>query len=119
MQKIRYADRRNQNRNARRVAQRTVGQPLGKRTQQRRNQNRDGEGHIPRQGEHRNAVEDDVHGDHEDFAVREVNQAQNAVNHRVADGDERIQAAQAQRVRERLQQSGCVKHARYPPLDFF
>ena len=45
-------------------------------------------------------------GDHKDFAMREVDEAQNAVDHRVADGDERIQAAKAQRVRERLQQSG-------------
>ena len=34
-----------------------------------------------------------IGGDHEDIAVRKVDKAQNAVDHRIADGDQRILAA--------------------------
>ena len=49
--------------------------------------------------------------------MRKIDEAQNAVDHRIADGNQRIQAAEAQRVGQCLQQAGDVEHARVPPLN--
>ena len=94
----------------------TTIRPLNEEAQRHRQNDDNGNRRVDRH--HGGNIDPQQARDHEHVAVGEVDQAQDAVDHRVADGDERIQAAKAQRVRERLQQSGCVKHARYPPSDF-
>jgi glutamyl-tRNA reductase len=44
--------------------------------------------------------------DHEDIRVREVNEAQHAVDHRVAERDERVDGAERQAVEELLEEFG-------------
>ncbi len=49
--------------------------------------------------------ERDVAADHVDLAVGEVNHADNAVHHRIADGDQRIGTAQRDAVKHLLQKN--------------
>ena len=52
------------------------------------------EGGPPGQGEHHDSVKRKIATGHHDVAVGEINQAQNPVDHCVADGYEAVQASQ-------------------------
>ena len=96
-------------RHARRVAQRLVGQPLDDHRQQRRAEHRRHQGQrehdTGRQSgkmanQRRRGEEGHVGAHHEDVAVGEVDHGQDAVDHGIAEGDQRIDAADLQRVQD-------------------
>ena len=91
LQQIGYADRGDHHRHSRRVAQRFVGSPLDQKSQQHRDDQHQRDGKAQRKGcgekNHKHA------GHHEHVAVGEVDQAQDAVDHRIADGDQSILAS--------------------------
>lgn len=91
LQQVAHADGRDHDRHTRRAAKRLIGRALDDEAEQHRQHEHERNGHIHRQ---RRAHEHHHQAcTHEHVAVCEVNQAQDAVDHRVADGDERILAA--------------------------
>jgi hypothetical protein len=111
LQKKGNADGADQGRDAGRVAQWTVGDAIDQDADARDGDDRNDHGHGPGQVKKGDAPEHEIGPEHEDFAVREVDQPQDAVDHGVADGDERVEAAQGQAVQEVLDES-CQIHGR-------
>ena len=96
---------------ARCLTQRLVRQPLDDHAQHRAdnhgNQNAKQGGHAPVL----RGTEGNVRANHDDVAVREVQHLGNAVDHRVAQGDDGIHAAKADavdEVREELKHPACT-----------
>ena len=87
------------------VAQRPVGDALEQHAE-RRGRATIASRKVAHQGrsERRGGVEGEVGAQHEHVAVGEVDEPEDAVHHRVADGDERVEAAQGQGVRQVLQE---------------
>ena len=95
LQEVGDADRRDQNGERIRPAKRLIGDPLRQNTRERTDD--DGE---KRRGRNRKAeaVERDKRGigsQHEDVAVRKIQHLRDAVHHGVAQGDDGVDAAQA------------------------
>ena len=90
--------------NAGSVAQGAVGYLVHEHAERGGTQNGHHHGHGPGQTEQRGAVENKVRAEHQNVAVGEVDEAQNAVHHGVADGDEAVQRTQRQRVEEVLEE---------------
>ena len=90
--------------NARSVAQGAVGDFVHEDAEGGGTQNGHHHGRGPGQTEERGAVEDEVRAEHEDVAVGEVDEAQDAVHHGVADGDEAVQRTERQRVEKVLEE---------------
>ena len=61
-------------------------------------------GHRPGQAEKRGAVENEIRAQHQDIAVGEVDEAQDAVHHGVADGDEAIERTQREGIEKVLEE---------------
>ena len=61
--------------------------------------------------------EADVHPDHHEFALGEVDDLDHAEDQRDADTDERVDAADEQAVDDGLDH--CLQHLRYPPAQVF
>ncbi len=105
LKKDREADRRDQRRLRGHVAQRPEHQPLGHQAVRRpdhRRQSEHGEQAErqragPAQGEHGDADEARVGADHRDLAEGEVDLADDAIDQRVADRDQTIEAAEGER----------------------
>ncbi len=112
LEEERDAERRDQRRDPRRVAERPVREPLDRDAEPRGADHRDEEHqhhHEPdrdhrvrRAAERGEDAEADVGADHVDVAVREVEQLQDPVDHRVAEGDEGVDAAEREAVDEEL-----------------
>jgi hypothetical protein len=116
LQQDRHADRRDERRELERSAQRPIGNPLDRPAVNRR------KGHRQEQNQH----DGDRHGrnaqtrtdqeadqgnegaDHEDLAVREIDHADDAVDHRVPDGDEPVDRPQGDGVDQLLRE---IRHA--------
>ena len=96
-----HGDRRDERRHARALApHRPVGHQLDHNAHERADHDRR---KHPRPRRQSHAVQQDRHGeiqriaaDHDEVAVRKVNESDNAVNHRIAERHERIDAAEAQ-----------------------
>ena len=114
LQQDRDADGGDQRRQARRVAQRPVGDALDQQAEQDAHDDRRGhaDDHQPparQRGQQpvrqRDGAERGERPDHQHVAVGEVDQVHDPVDHRVAQRDERIQAAQHETVEDLLQES--------------
>ncbi len=97
-QEKRGGDGGDQQRNARGPAQRPVRAPLQEHPQEAGQGNGQAEGHRPGPGEEPHPHDRRVGGHHQQVAVGKVDEAQDAVNHGVTDGDEGIETAQGQAV---------------------
>ena len=119
LQEDRHADRRDQRRQAKRAAQRPVGQTLdgpavgrgaGHGDQQDDEQGKwhPGDAENAEQGE---ADDREEGADHVDFAMGEIDHADDAVNHAVADRDQAVHGAKGQAVNQLLQkvQHRCMR----------
>jgi hypothetical protein len=119
LQQQAHADRGDQRGEPRRVAQRPVGDLLDREVEDRadddRRDQRDQEQQPARQAQ---AAHRDHHGparqrpDHQHVAVREVDQVDDAVDHRVAERDERVHAAQHQPVDDLLDERFHASNSR-------
>ena len=100
MQENAHADRRNQQRQARRILdqQAMVREPLDDNAQQGANRNRQDYRRPKRQAELHHHDEHNVAANHDDIAMCEVNELDNAVYHAVAQGHQRVNAAKAKAV---------------------
>ena len=97
------AERRDQRRDPRRLAQPAVGEALDhdaeqaaaehRRDEHQGEQEADRDRDRRRPAEHGQHAEADERADHEDVAVGEVQQLEDPVHHRVAEGDQRVDAA--------------------------
>jgi hypothetical protein len=110
LQHDRYADGGNERRQAERVAQRPVGDALDGPSIERGERHGDDE-HDEQRQRHRGYADGDQHQegnqrderpDHEDVAVGEVDHADDAVDHRVADGDQAVDRTERDAVDELL-----------------
>jgi hypothetical protein len=116
LQEDRHADRGDQRREAARAAQRAVGDALerpaiGGVDDHREQQHRDDRDRHPADADGIHDEERDQRherADHEDLAVREIDHAHDAVDHRVADRDQPVDGAEGQPVDELLDE---VLHA--------
>ena len=90
--------------NAGSVAQGAIGDLVHEHAESGGTQDGHHHGHGPGQAEERRAVEDEVGAEHEDVAVGEVDETQDAVHHGVADGNEAVERAQRQRVEKVLEE---------------
>ena len=111
LQEDRHADRRDQRRQAERPAQRPIGDPLDRPAVKRGEQHRDDQHDQQRQrheaqageAEHQKRRHRDKGADHVDLAMREIDHADDAVDHRVADRDQPVDRPQRQAVDQLLQ----------------
>jgi hypothetical protein len=112
LQEDRHADRRDQRRQPERAAQRPVGQALhgpaidrgeDHRDQQDEEQGQRNPGHAER-GEQQEGDQRDEGADHEDFAMREIDHADDPVDHRVSDRDQAVDGAERDAVDELLEE---------------
>ena len=112
LQDDRHADGRDQRRQTRRIAQRTIRDPFQAPAEQHAAGH--GRAHAGQTGEQRRHAglhqgtddgDGDQGADHDHFAVREVDQAHDAVHHRVAQGDEGINAPLHQAVDDLLKKN--------------
>ena len=102
LEQERHADRRDEHRDARRVAQRAVREPLDRDTEQ--GGHRHGDEDRGHDGDaERDGIESEVRADHVDVAVREVDELDDAVDHRIAERDERVDAAEGYSVNQLLE----------------
>ena len=112
LEEDRHADRRDQRRQAERAAQRPVGDPLdrpavGRGEGHRDQQDQDQRERHPGDAEHAEQGERDDREegtDHVDFAVGEIDHADDAVDHAVADRDQAVHGAQGDAVDQLLQE---------------
>ena len=111
MQDDRHADRGNQRRQAKAAAQRPVGEALDRPAVERGQRHGDQE-HQEQRQRHRGhadcdqrekADQRDEAPNHEDVAMGEVDHADDAVDHRVADGDQAVDRAERDAVDELLE----------------
>ena len=98
----RDAYRRNQRGDARRGTQRAIGHPVDHKAKHRRRSYRKYYSGNPRHIEHSYRDEYEVGAYHKNIAVGEVDEPQNAVDHRIAYGDEAVKAPQHQSVEKML-----------------
>ena len=91
LQQIAHADGGDHDGHSGRLAQGLVGAALNGEAERDRQHDDGGNGDVQRHGSRE--IDHDQACDHEDIAVREVDQAQDTVDHGVADRDERILAA--------------------------
>ena len=87
LQRIAHADGGNHDGHPRRIAQRFVSHPLNRKADKHRGQQHQRNAQ-PQWQAGRGQIHHDDTGHHEHVAVGKVNQAQDAVYHRVADGDQ-------------------------------
>ena len=112
LQEDRHADGRDQRRQPERAAQRPVGDALdrpaiGGGEQHRDDQHDQQRQRHPGEAEHAEQREDDDReegADHVDLAVGEIDHADDAVDHAVADRDQAVHGAQRQAVDQLLQE---------------
>ena len=71
-------------------------------------EDRDCKDDRPGKMKHHNAEKDNVCGDHEQVSMREVDEAQNAVHHGIANGEKAVEAAQREAEYDLLKQEGRV-----------
>ena len=90
------------------LAQGTVGPLVYEHPQQRREQHGAHQGHPPGQAELHRPEPGEIAPHHQHVAVGKVDQPQDAVDHGVAYGDQRIEAAKRQAVYELLQCLGAI-----------
>ena len=109
LQKIAHADGRDQHGQARGFAQRPVGDRFDHHAQHRAHGHRehDGQQRVPAKAAE--GEKDQIAADHDDIAVGKVQHFGNAVYHRIPQGDQRIDAAQA----DAADQIGQKLHAVY------
>ena len=91
LQQIAHADGGDHDGHSGRLAQGLVGAALNGEAERDRQHDDGGNGDVQRHGSRE--IDHDQACNHEDIAVREVDQAQDTVDHGVADRDERILAA--------------------------
>ena len=116
LEEERDAERGDQRGDPRRVAQRPVGEALDREAEQPRAEHRDDEhaGHqqrdrdrrVQRAAQERQHAEADEGADHVDVAVGEVQELQDPVDHRVAQRDQRVEAAEDDPVDGQLEEEG-------------
>ena len=107
------AERRDQRRDPRGVAQRPVGEALDREPEKARAEHRDHEHaedeqrdrdrRVERAAQERQDAEADERADHVDVAVREVEQLEDPVDHRVAQRDQRVDAPEDDPVHRQLE----------------
>ena len=109
-----HGDGTDERRNARGVAQGPVGDAVHQDADGAGREDGHHHGHPPGQEECRGAVKDEIGPQHENVAVGEVDQAQDAVNHGVSDGDQGVLPAQ----RDAGEQDGNSVLHRDTPFSF-
>ena len=98
LQQVAHADSSDQNGKGGRLAERAVGKPLDGDAQAGAEQHGDNKGQHRGQAPVLQAAEGDIGADHDDVAMGEVQHPGDAVDHGVAEGDDRVDAAQAETV---------------------
>ena len=100
LEEVAHADGRNQHGERRRFPQRLIGQPLDDNAQRGAHRHRQHNGNQLRQTEVLHGAEGDIRADHDDVAVGEVQHFGNAVNHRIAERDDGVDASQTDSVNQ-------------------
>ena len=110
LQEVRNADGRDQHRQRRRHAQRLVGKSLNNNTERGADNNSQHNAHPRRPAEIGGSAEAHVAAYHDNIAVREVQHFCNAVNHRVAECDDGVDAAQTDAADQMIQKAHGLEH---------
>ena len=98
LQQIAHADGRNEHGEAGRLPQRLIGHAFDGNAQQRANHHRRADCRQRGQAQRRHHYKSNVAAHHDDVAMREIQHTGNAVHHRIAQGNDRINTAQADAV---------------------
>ncbi len=107
-QKKRGPDRRDEKRDARGLAQGPVRSAVQQDPHAPGNEDCERKGKIPGQAEKDDPVDGRVCSDHQQVAVGEIYEAQNAVDHRIADGNQCIEASDRNTVNKLLEENRKV-----------
>ena len=110
LQEVRNADGRDQHRQRRRHTQRLVGKSLNNNTERGADNNSQHNAHPRRPAEIGGSAEAHVAAYHDNIAVREVQHLGNAVNHRVAECDDGVDAAQTDAADQMIQKAHGLEH---------
>ena len=95
MQEVAHADGGDKHCEAGRRAQRLIGQTLDHNAEHRTDDDREQDGYDVGQSQIEHRAKRDVAADHDDVAVGEVQHFGDAVDHRVAERDDGVHAAEA------------------------
>ena len=111
LQQVGHADRRDHDGHTRSGTKRLIGDALNAYTECGGGDQCHRNGDVPWQRRH--GENHEVAGHHEDISMGEVDQAQDAVDHRVADGDQCVGTAERDTCQTLLQE-GCKRHRFFP-----
>ena len=98
MQEIGHADGGDHDRHTRRAAQRLIRDLLYDNTEKNGERNHKNDGYVPWNKQVRHADDHEVACHHENVAMGKIDQAENAINHGVANGNQRIDTANGQAI---------------------
>ena len=110
-QQKRGADGGNEERDARGIAQWFVGGAVKENPHQTRYQYRQREADIPGKGKERDGIDRHIGRKHQQIAVSEIDQPQDAIDHGVANGHQTIQTAQRNPIDQLLEKNRRDPHS--------